>query len=74
MPLFKPISENEAKGKVKEVFDEIKKVRKITEVPNFWRMLANDPNELERSWNSLKQVMKKGALDHVTKELIYYSD
>ena len=34
-------------------------------------MLANDPNELERSWNSLKQVMKKGALDHVTKELIY---
>ena len=34
-------------------------------------MLANDPNELERSWNSLKQVKKKGALDHVTKELIY---
>ena len=71
MPIFKPISENEAKGKVKEVFDEIKSARQITEVPNFWRMLANDPNELERSWNSLKQVMKKGALDHVTKELIY---
>ena len=69
--MFKPISENDAKGKVKEVFDEIKSVRKITEVPNFWRMLANDPNELERSWNSLKQVMKKGTLDHVTKELIY---
>ena len=34
-------------------------------------MLANDPNELERSWNSLKQVMKKGALDHVTIELLY---
>ena len=34
-------------------------------------MLANDPDELERSWNSLKQVMKKGALDHITKELIY---
>ena len=71
MPMFKPISENEATGKVKEVFDEIKSARKITEVPNFWRMLANDPDELERSWNSLKQVMKKGALDHVTKELIY---
>ena len=69
--MFKPISENEATGKVKEVFDEIKSARKITEVPNFWRMLANDPDELERSWNSLKQVMKKGALDHVTKELIY---
>ena len=69
--MFKPIDENEATGKVKEVYDDIKSSRHITEVPNFWRMLANDPNELERSWNSLKQVMKKGALDHVTKELIY---
>ena len=71
MPMFKPIKENEATGKVKEVYDDIKSSRHITEVPNFWRMLANDPDELERSWNSLKQVMKKGALDHVTKELIY---
>ena len=71
MPMFKPIEENEATEKVKEVYDDIKSSRHITEVPNFWRMLANDPNELERSWNSLKQVMKKGALDHVTKELIY---
>jgi AhpD family alkylhydroperoxidase len=69
--MFKPIEENEATGKVKEVYDDIKSSRHITEVPNFWRMLANDPDELERSWNSLKQVMKKGALDHVTKELIY---
>ena len=69
--MFKSIEENEATGKVKEVYDDIKSSRHITEVPNFWRMLANDPNELERSWNSLKQVMKKGALDHVTKELIY---
>ena len=68
---FKPISEKEATGKVKEVFDEIKTVRKITEVPNFWKYLANDPNELERTWTSLKEIMKKGALDPVTKELIY---
>ena len=71
MPMFKPIEENEATGKVKEVYDDIKSSRHITEVANFWRMLENDPNELERSWNCLKQVMKKGALDHVTKELIY---
>ena len=69
--MFKPISENEATGKVKEVFDEIKSARKITEVPNFWKYLANDPNELERTWTSLKEIMKKGALDPVTKELIY---
>ena len=71
MPLFKPISENQATGKVKEVFDEIKSARKITEVPNFWKYLANNPETLERTWNSLKQVMKSGALDPVTKELIY---
>ena len=69
--MFKPISENEANGKVKEIFDEIKSARQITEVPNFWKMLANDPNELERTWSSLKEIMKKGALDPVTKELIY---
>ena len=69
--MFKMIQESEANGKVKEVFDDIKSSRGITEIPNFWKMLANDPNELERSWNSLKQVMRKGALDPVTKELIY---
>ena len=71
MPIFKPIQEDEALGKVKEVFDEIKSARQITEVPNFWKMLANDPNELERTWSSLKEIMKKGALDPITKELIY---
>ncbi len=59
MPIFKSIPENEATGKVKEVFDEIKSARQITEVPNFWKMLANDPNELERTWSSLKEIMKK---------------
>ena len=69
--MFKPILENEATGKVKEVFDEIKKTRKIKEVPNFWKYLANSPDTLERTWNSTSQVMKPGALDAVTKELIY---
>ncbi len=71
MPIFKPIQESEAKGTVTELYDEIKSTRQITEVPNFWKMLANDPSELDRTWNSLKEIMKKGALDPVTKELIY---
>ena len=71
MPIFKPISENEAKGKVKEIYEEIKSVRQIAEVPNFWKSLANNPETLERTWSSLQQVMKKGALDPVVKELIY---
>ena len=71
MPLFKTISENEAKGKVKEIYEEIKSVRQITEVPNFWKSLANNPETLERTWISLQQVMKKGVLDPIVKELIY---
>ena len=71
MPIFKPIEEDEATGKVKEIFDEIKSTRKITNVPNFWKYIANSPETLERTWNSTSQVMKPGALDAATKELIY---
>ena len=71
MTIFKPINENKIKGKVKNVFDDIKKTRKIKKIPNFWKYLANNPDNLERTWNNLKSIMKKGALDPVTKELIY---
>ena len=71
MPIFKTISEKQVKGKVKKIYNEIKKVRKIKKIPNFWKTLANDPSTLERTWNSLQQVMKKGALDPLTKEMIY---
>ena len=71
MPIFKPIDENDAKGIVKEIYDEIKKVRQISKIPNFWKSLANNPETLERTWTSLQQVMKQGALDPVVKELIY---
>ena len=71
MQIFKLIQESEANEKVKEVFDEIKSTRKITEVPNFWKYLANSPETLERTWKSTSQVMKPGALDPVIKELIY---
>ena len=69
--MFKPIEEKDASGKVKEIYDEIKNARQITEVPNFWKTMANSPETLERTWTSLQQVMKKGALDPAIKELIY---
>lgn len=71
MPIFKPIEEKKAIGKVKKVFNNIKKERKIKSIPNFWRTIANDPDTLERTWNSLKEIMKKGSLDPLTKEIIY---
>ena len=71
MAIFNMIEESEAKGRVKEIFEDIKQKRNIKFVNNFWKMLANEPDTLERTWNSLQQVMKKGALDEMTKELIY---
>ena len=71
MSIFKSTNENKAKGKVKKIFEDIKKNRKISKIPNFWKSLAHNPENLERTWNNLKQIMKKGALDPVTKELIY---
>ena len=71
MPILKTISEKQAKGKVKKIFDNIKQTRKIKKIPNFWKTLAVDPDTLERTWNSLQQVMQKGALDPLTKEMLY---
>ena len=71
MTVFNKISDKEASGKVKEIFDEIKEERQITEIPNFWKTMANSPETLERTWRSLQQVMKKGALAPEIKELIY---
>ena len=71
MTILKPISENTSNTIVKRIFEDIKISRKIEKIPNFWRTIANDPNTLERTWKSLKQVMGKGTLDPLTKELIY---
>ena len=71
MSLFKPVKENQAKGRVNKVFDDIKKSRKIKSIPNFWKYIANNPDTLERTWKNTKEIMKNGALDSKTKELIY---
>lgn len=60
-----------APQEVRAVFDDIKQVRQVEDVNNFWKCLAAHPPTLRRTWDSLKQVMAPGALDPVTKELIY---
>ena len=65
-------AEVELDPRVKAVFDDIRQTRKSDFVNNFWRALANQPELLERTWSSIKQVMiAPGALDPLTKELIY---
>jgi AhpD family alkylhydroperoxidase len=56
---------------VRAVFDDIKRTRKVADVNNFWKYLAHDPATLKRTWDSVKEIMAPGALDAVTKEMIY---
>jgi len=53
------------------VFDDIKRSRNVPDVNNFWKYLARDPALLKRTWESVKAVMAAGALDTLTKEMIY---
>jgi AhpD family alkylhydroperoxidase len=65
------IDEADASHEVKAVFDDIRDTRNTDYINNFWRVLANDPATLQRIWGGLKQVMAPGALDPLTKEMIY---
>ena len=56
---------------VRAVFDDIKSSRNVPDVNNFWKYLARDPALLQRTWESVKAVMAPGALDPLTKEMIY---
>jgi AhpD family alkylhydroperoxidase len=67
----KPIEYRDASPEVRAVFDDIKKTRNVADVNNFWKYLAQDPPTLRRTWESIKEVMAPGALDPLTKEMIY---
>jgi AhpD family alkylhydroperoxidase len=71
MPRPKAIEYNEASDAVKAVYDEIKAARKLDDVNNFWKYLANDEQTLRRTWDSIRAVMAPGALDPLVKEMIY---
>ena len=66
-----PIEYRSANAEVRAVFDDIKRTRQVDDVNNFWKYLAHDPALLKRTWASIKEVMAPGALDPLTKEMIY---
>ncbi|HZC36898.1 MAG TPA: carboxymuconolactone decarboxylase family protein [Chthoniobacterales bacterium] len=65
------IEYEDASPEVRSVYDDIMATRKVDRVNNFWKALANHPVTLRRTWESVKQIMAPGALDPLTKELIY---
>jgi AhpD family alkylhydroperoxidase len=65
------IDESEASPEVKAIYDDIKATRKTDWVNNFWKAMARHPATLKRMWENIKQVMAPGAIDPLTKEMIY---
>jgi len=65
------IAEEEATGRVKEIYEDIKETLGIDFVPNMYRVMAPRPAFLEANWNRVKAVMASpGQLDRLTREII----
>ncbi len=61
----------DASPEVREVYDDIMATRKTDWINNFWKALASDPSTLRRTWKSIKEIMAPGALEALTKEMLY---
>ena len=71
MALLQPLADDALSAEAKAVFDDIRAVRQTDYINNIWRVLAHDPRQLRLTWEQVKAVMGPGALDPLTKELIY---
>jgi AhpD family alkylhydroperoxidase len=71
MPTVPMIEYADASPEVRAVYDDIMRTRQVDWINNFWKVLAHHPPTLRRTWESLKEVMAPGALDPLTKELLY---
>jgi AhpD family alkylhydroperoxidase len=65
------IEYNDASAEVRAVYDDIMATRRTDWINNFWKALAHDPATLRRTWASIKEIMAPGALDVMTKEMVY---
>src|SRR5208337_5312889 len=65
------IEYKDASPEVRAIYDDIMATRKTDWINNFWKAIAHDPTTLRRTWESVKQIMGPGALDPLSKEMIY---
>ena len=71
MAIVKMIEYEDANPAVRQVYDDIMRTRKVDWINNFWKVLAVQPELLQRTWDGVKEVMAPGAIDPLTKEMIY---
>jgi AhpD family alkylhydroperoxidase len=65
------IEYDKATPEVRAIYDDIMATRQTDWINNFWKALAHDPATLARTWQSVKAIMAPGALDALTKEMVY---
>ncbi|MEN8196902.1 MAG: carboxymuconolactone decarboxylase family protein [Pseudomonadota bacterium] len=71
MPIGNKVEYEGASGEVRAVYDDIMETRKLRWIADFWKVLAQDPATLKRTWESMKQTMGPGEIDPIAKELIF---
>jgi AhpD family alkylhydroperoxidase len=71
MGVHRLIEYEDASAEVRAVYDDIMATRQTDWINNFWKALAVDPASLQRTWESIKEIMAAGELDALTKEMIY---
>ena len=71
MALLPRLEDAQLSPDARAVFDEIRAARGSDYVNDIWRVLANDPALLRRTWEQTRVTMGPGALDPLTKELVY---
>ncbi|MGD0470703.1 MAG: carboxymuconolactone decarboxylase family protein [Terriglobales bacterium] len=71
MSIFGLIEYADASPEVRAIYDDIMATRKTDWINNFWKAIAHDSVMLKRTWEDIKQIMAPGALDPLTKEMIY---
>ena len=71
MATYGHVENDQASPEVRAVYDDIMSSRNVKWITNFWKTIAHDPALLARTWAMVKAATDPGALDALTKELIY---
>ena len=71
MAVYGLVEYEDAAPDVRAIYDDIMATRKVAWINNFWKAIAHDPALLQRTWESVKQIMAPGAIDPLIKEMVY---
>lgn len=70
MATIRLIEEHEASPEVKTIYDEVKKYFDLDFVPNVFKALANNPDNLKQQWEGFKQSEDQWVKE-IGKETLY---